>query len=131
SASADVIAIGSGEGNDLVLADDTVSRYHLEVRRSDGGAIVVIDHGSTNGTRLGTVRLLHASIPPGTVLELGKSAIKIDDGDTVDCEVHTDDRLGGLYGRTADMRRLMATVKRAAKTDASILILGETGTGKE
>jgi DNA-binding NtrC family response regulator len=129
-ADADAITVGTAPNNDLVLKDETVSRYHLELRRIDG-RIIVQDHGSTNGTKLGTVLLERATIPPGTVLELGKTAIRVDDGETVDCEVFADDRLGTIIGRTSEMRRLLAIVARASRTDASALILGETGTGKE
>jgi DNA-binding NtrC family response regulator len=62
---------------------------------------------------------------------LGKTKLKIDDGDTIEVELHQADRLGGMLGRTPEMRRLMATIERAAMTDASVLVLGETGTGKE
>jgi len=38
---------------------------------------------------------------------------------------------GGLVGRSLGMRELYAMLERAAPTDASILLHGETGTGKE
>jgi two-component system, NtrC family, response regulator GlrR len=40
-------------------------------------------------------------------------------------------RFGKLVGRSAPMRKLFAVLWRSAKTDASILIEGEPGTGKE
>ncbi len=36
-----------------------------------------------------------------------------------------------VVGESAAMREVLATVKKVAKTDASVLILGENGTGKE
>lgn len=39
--------------------------------------------------------------------------------------------LGEVIGHSDAMRRVMAMVRRAAPTDASVLILGENGTGKE
>jgi pSer/pThr/pTyr-binding forkhead associated (FHA) protein len=46
------VTIGTAAGNDLVLTDETVSRYHLELERC-GDRIAVQDHGSTNGTAVG------------------------------------------------------------------------------
>src|SRR5579884_3687264 len=45
------LRIGKAPDNDLVLADDTVSRQHCELTRSDAG-IKVRDLGSTNGTKV-------------------------------------------------------------------------------
>jgi pSer/pThr/pTyr-binding forkhead associated (FHA) protein len=44
-ADADSLRIGTAEGNDLVLSDPTVSRFHLELRRGRG-RIQVVDLGS-------------------------------------------------------------------------------------
>ena len=129
-ASTDTITIGTADGNDLVLSDETVSRYHLELARQDD-RIVVRDHGSTNGVSLGQAFLREATVSPGVTLGLGRTQIRVDDGDTVRVELHSDEALGDLRGRTAQMRGLMARITRAAATDVSALLLGETGVGKE
>ncbi len=126
----DSLTVGTAQGNDLILGDETVSRYHLELRRTDGG-IEVIDQGSTNGTFVGPARLGRATVPPQTTLSLGRTRIVVRDGANVDVDVHDDDRLGPLIGRSEVMRRAMAWVKRAARSDASVLLVGESGTGKE
>jgi hypothetical protein len=46
------IKIGRLEGNDVVLADDKVSRLHCIIERSSGGYWEVKDCGSVNGTSL-------------------------------------------------------------------------------
>ena len=47
----DVLTVGRNPGNDLVLADEIVSRNHALIRR-DGERYFVIDQGSSNGTFL-------------------------------------------------------------------------------
>ncbi len=126
----EILTIGSAQGNDLVVSDETVSRYHLELRRTEHG-IEAIDQGSTNGTYVGAARLGRAIVPPETTLVLGRARIVVRDGARVDVDVHDDDRLGPLVGASPVMRRAMAWVKRAARSDAAVLLVGESGTGKE
>jgi two-component system response regulator HydG len=44
---------------------------------------------------------------------------------------HAEPNPGGMVGRTAIMRALFERVRRVAPTEATVLITGETGTGKE
>lgn len=124
------VTVGSAEGNDLVIDDPTVSRYHLELRRGRFG-VVVTDLDSTNGTRHEGARLHEAEVPSGATLTIGDSALRVSDGGRMTLELHEDDELGALVGRTPAMRRLMALVRRAARRDVAVLLVGESGTGKE
>jgi DNA-binding NtrC family response regulator len=126
----EALTVGTANGNDLVLSDRTVSRFHLELRRGESG-IEVVDHGSTNGTGYERARLVHASVPPGSVLTLGNTRVRVDDGARVTVELHEGETLAGLVGRTPVMRRLMARVRKAAASDVPVLVVGESGTGKE
>ncbi|MBK7774038.1 MAG: sigma 54-interacting transcriptional regulator [Sandaracinaceae bacterium] len=126
----DELTIGSAKGNGLVLTDPTVSRYHAELKLSDEG-IVVRDHASTNGTFVGPVRIHDAVLPPGTVLRVGRTTLRVGAGKSVDIELLPEDRLGHLLGRSESMRRLMLQVRKVARTEAPSLIVGESGTGKE
>ncbi|MBZ0117851.1 MAG: sigma 54-interacting transcriptional regulator [Sandaracinaceae bacterium] len=126
----EVLTVGSAQGNDLVLADPTVSRFHLELARAEDG-IAVHDHGSTNGTIYEGARLERAVVRPGSTLSLGKTRVCVDDGERVTVELHEDDTFAGLRGRTPLMRRLMAQIRRAAASDTAVLLVGESGTGKE
>jgi transcriptional regulator with GAF, ATPase, and Fis domain len=130
-AKSDRVTIGTAPGNDVILSDDTVSRYHLELVRT-GDRVRVEDHGSTNGTAVGAVRIERAAISTGTHLLLGRTTILVDEGgETVPVELSGHDRFGRCYGRAPEMRRMAATLEKAAPTDVSILLLGETGSGKE
>jgi len=126
----ETLTVGTAMGNDLIVSDETVSRYHLELRRTEHG-IEAIDQGSTNGTFVGPARLGRAIVTPGTTLALGRTRIVVRDGTHVDVDVHDEDRLGPLVGTSAVMRRAVAWVKRAAGSDASVRLVGESGTGKE
>ncbi len=122
--------IGSADGNDLVLDDDTVSRFHVElVRKNDG--IQVLDHGSRNGTFAGALRIEKALVPVGTRLKVGRTVVEVSDGSRRSVDLHEGAELGPLLGGTASMRRLFARVRKAAASDIPILLVGESGTGKE
>ncbi len=129
-ASGDRVSIGSADGNDLVLRDLTVSRYHLDIVR-DARGFLLIDHASTNGTRVGPVRVERAIVPPGTRIQTGSTVLRVDDGGPRPVEVYPGDALGAMRGRSPALRRLMAQAGRLAVSSASVLVVGESGTGKE
>jgi DNA-binding NtrC family response regulator len=124
--------LGTHADNDLVLSDTTVSRYHLEIRvRRDG--IGVRDLDTTNGTRHGGVRIGQVVIIGAARLRLGKhTEIDVEPVDSgVELGEWPSDRFGDVIGATTPMRRLFALLAKAAPTEATILVSGETGTGKE
>ena len=124
------VNVGTAEGSALRLRDPAVSRFHLELRPVPGG-IDVIDHGSTNGTFVGAVRLERGVVPLGTQLRIGDTTLRISDGSPIEVEMSADEAVGGVIGRSVAMRRLIAQVTRAAQSDVSVLVTGESGTGKE
>ncbi len=127
---ADTLAIGSAEGSTLRLSDPSVSRFHLSLEATTAG-VSVVDHGSTNGTFAGNVRIERATIPPGSTLVLGATTLRVGDAPLGSVEVHGEDSLGGVVGCSPAMRRLMAQVTKAAASEVSVLVHGESGTGKE
>ena len=129
-AGSDTLTVGTAEGNDLVLGDGTVSRYHLELFRG-GSGVVVHDLDSTNGTHFQGARIARGTVPPGSVLRVGGTSLRVTDGARVSVEVHDDDEYADIVGRTPIMRRLMAQVRRAARAETPVLVVGESGTGKE
>ena len=126
----ETLHVGTAESNDLVLDDSHVSRFHLELSR-EGEGILVVDHGSTNGTFLNQVRVHRAVVPAGAQLVVGKTTLRLLDGEQRAIAVHDDDTLGPLRGTDAAMRRLFARIRKAASSDVPVLLVGESGTGKE
>jgi pSer/pThr/pTyr-binding forkhead associated (FHA) protein len=67
---ADVVRAGRHPDSDIFLDDITVSRRHVEVRRTDRG-YVVRDVGSLNGTYLNRERVEEALLSNGDELQIG------------------------------------------------------------
>jgi DNA-binding NtrC family response regulator len=127
----DRAVIGTHASADLVLHDRTASRFHCEIAVVDGRA-VVRDFGSLNGTRIDRLSVVQAYLRSGMVLSLGRSQIRFDFGpEKVKIPLSGEQRFGLMVGRSAAMRAVFAVLERAAQCDATVLLEGETGTGKE
>ena len=125
------VTLGSSPENDFVVAGETVSRFHAHVVRL-GDAYAVRDLDSTNGTWVNGVRVREAFLVPGCVLDLGGTKVRFEAGEEVlNLEPSSLERMDGLVGKSPAMRQLYHLVEQVARTDATVLIEGETGTGKE
>jgi DNA-binding NtrC family response regulator len=124
------LTLGTAKGNDLVLGDETVSRFHALVRWTNDGFLVV-DQRSTNGTFVGGARLGEATVAPGTLVGLGRTRVRLLHGLAATVDLHDEPRLGAIIGNSTAMRRVMAWVQRAAASEASVLLSGASGTGKD
>jgi transcriptional regulator with GAF, ATPase, and Fis domain len=123
--------IGKAPDNDLVLPDDTVSRHHCELTRAPEG-VHVRDLNSTNGTKVQGARIAEAVVQPGVVLKVGEIEIAIRPA-VRSVEVMPSDKtwFGGAIGQSLAMRSIFGVLERIAPTDATVLLEGETGTGKD
>jgi DNA-binding NtrC family response regulator len=123
--------VGTLPTNTLQLADATVSRLHCELAVHDRG-VRLVDHGSTNGTFVDGRRVRDVDLGPGAIVCVGSSAFRIEVTDEPTfVPLSQAVQFGQMLGGSAQMRRIYAVLERAAQTDATVLVTGETGTGKE
>jgi DNA-binding NtrC family response regulator len=75
------------------------------------------------GFELDELRQRAANLLKLTNLEKENSVLK--------SQLATEGQFGGMIGRSAEMRRAFEIADRVAATDSTVLILGESGTGKD
>jgi transcriptional regulator with PAS, ATPase and Fis domain len=123
--------VGSHESANLALNDAAVSRFHFEIV-IDSRGVRLRDLESLNGTTLDGVTVMHAVPGDGAVIGLGRTRIRFGLAtETTEVALSTRGRFGLAVGRSYAMARLFAVLERAAASHATVLIEGETGTGKE
>ena len=129
--SADVIRVGKATENDLMITDDTVSRVHFEIVR-DAKGYLLRDLKSTNGTFLDGAEIKEAYIRAGSIIMAGAAELKFTPfEERIEILPSDKETLGPMAGRSTPMREIFGLIERIAPTDATVLIEGETGTGKD
>lgn len=127
----DVFSIGTGKNVDLKLEDPSVSRRHCEIRVDEHG-YTIVDMNSTNGTFVNGVRISSAFLNPGAELQLGGTNLVFSPlQEARELQLSPSDSFGSVVGSSLAMRRIFYIVETYSPTDASIMLTGETGTGKE
>jgi len=125
------IVLGKSRQCDVVLPDESVSRQHAEIRR-EGEAYRVVDLGSTNGTFVDAAKVADAYLKPGDVLSIGKVELRFQPRDARSELLPSDkEGFGDVIGKSLAMRKIFGVLERVANTEVTILIEGETGTGKD
>src|SRR5204862_6683366 len=127
----DLFRIGKAKENELSLNDETVSRIHCEIVRDRRGYLLR-DLGSTNGTLLDGAEIKEAWLKPGAVITVGKIELKVRPfSERIELLPSEKDRFGDVVGSSLPMRQIFGLLERLGPTDATVLIGGETGTGKD
>jgi transcriptional regulator with PAS, ATPase and Fis domain len=124
------LSIGTAEGNSLVLTDSAVSRHHCTITVTDRG-FLLRDLDSTNGTFLQSFRVEAAYLEPGATITAGVTSLRFQPLDErLEEPLSAQIRFGAVLGKSVSMRRIFGLLTKIAPTDATVLLEGETGTGK-
>jgi DNA-binding NtrC family response regulator len=126
----ELVKVGKAPDNDLIIDHPTVSRYHCQIRK-DGERYVVTDLGSTNGTFVDGAQVREAFLNPGSLIEVGDAEVRYQSEQAaVTIAPSVSENYGSLVGKSQSMREIFALLERIAPTDATLLLIGETGSGK-
>ncbi len=124
------VVIGTHPDCGIRVADSFVSGHHcaLMPTRKD---LILRDLGSTNGVWIGPLRIVEAALYDGCEFRVGSTRFQteIETPSTKNREPETWPY--GIVGRHPSMQSALSLLQRMALLPVTVLILGETGTGKE
>ncbi len=123
------LTVGSAPDAGLRLDDPYVSTRHAVIRVARCG-VVVEDRGSKNGTWVDGVTVERAWARMGAVVRLGRVTLRVVSEASARDQTEPDPA-DGVVGSGPAFREVRRTLERAARGRSPVLLLGETGTGKE
>src|SRR5262249_21919429 len=102
------------------------------VLRADTSGIHVVDRGSRNGTFFHGARIQELILNADGVLTIGDTSLSVKLlAEPLDLELSRRPQLGDAIAHSQAMRHVFSILEQAAKTDATVLLEGESGTGKD
>jgi transcriptional regulator with GAF, ATPase, and Fis domain len=124
------IRIGKAPSNHLCVPDPTVSRFHCVIERTARG-LLLRDLGSFNGTKVGGAWVESAYLTPDVPIQIGNSVLQVFVAEA-EGRAPVDPRKSGprVLGNSTAMESIVAVLPRVAQSGGTVLLEGETGTGK-
>jgi DNA-binding NtrC family response regulator len=122
--------LGSDPSCELRIVDPFVSGTHCLLERREDGSLRVRDRDSRNGTFVDGNHVEGAVLRVGSYLTVGRTTL-IAVSNVASNNGEPRRALEMLRGRDPSIRMPIDQAMRAAQSDCSVLIVGETGTGKD
>lgn len=122
-------SIGADERCDLVLTDETVSSLHAEIFPAERG-LQLRDRDSTNGTFYLESQIHDAVLQPGSSFRVGHTVLAVLHPVERRGAEYQEDHYGDLLGSSRSTRTLFSRLAQLEGCEVSVLLDGETGTGK-
>jgi len=124
--------VGTAGDVDLRLSDERVSSRHLQLTPLPSGRFLATDLGSSNGTFFEGSRVQALEVSAGASFKLGRTVLRVEPQPRrLELRPSQSRRFGELVAESLAMREIFAVLELAAQGDATVLVTGETGTGKE
>lgn len=120
--------VGREAAAGIALPDDPrASRHHATLHAGVTGTLRVVDEKSRNGTFVNGRRVEQQLLQDGDLLGIGDSYFVVRE----EPEGLGDAPVPALVGDAPSMRALRSAIHRLAQVDATVLVLAESGCGKE
>jgi transcriptional regulator with GAF, ATPase, and Fis domain len=107
--------------------DRSASRLHAKLHMGVLGTLRIVDEQSRNGTFVNGRRVEQALLSDGDVLSIGDSLLVM----RAEPEGVGDGRIPSLLGTAPSIRALRSTICRVGPAHATVVLLAESGCGKE
>ncbi len=125
------LIVGSGPNSDLRLRDPEVSRRHLEIVAEPNG-VQLTDLNSMNGTVFNGARVGRLLFQQDAMFTVGSTTLGLRVGsEPTEIPVSPRSQFGQAVGASVAMRHVFALLEHAAQTDVTVLLEGDSGTGKD
>jgi DNA-binding NtrC family response regulator len=124
------VVAGRAAHNQLVLNDASVAPEHFRIQRERDGWLL-FDLGSAVGTFVNGDRVKRAWLKPGAEIRAGAVTLRFTcQKERLRAEPSEVHRFGALVGDSVVMREVFTLLERIAPSEATLLVIGEAGTGK-
>ena len=120
--------LGFSGGQYLRVFDGLVSRWHFRIVHTPSG-LFVEDLGAKNGTFVDGWRVLSCAVQQGSQILAGDTCfLLVEEPPALDVELA---EKSGFVACSASLRKSLQSLEAHLRCGANVLILGETGTGKD